>query len=99
LARIFNRQSRGACGSARYPVQILNAKDQQELRPSDPPLASSVPASVVGSVDGPAVYWFLENSVYSLIEHLAAKRQSLLVNGKRQYDRHDLGSDHDRMLT
>ena len=34
--------------------------------------------------DRPAVYWFLEKSVYSLIKNLAAKRQGLLVNGKRQ---------------
>ena len=59
-------------------------RTRKEKKEWDEPLVRSVPASGVGSVDGPAVHWFLDTSVYSLIEYLAAKRQSLLVNGKGQ---------------
>jgi hypothetical protein len=76
-------------GPAARPVQHANPVPNPQCRgptttpQSDHPLACSVPATGVGSVGGPAVYWFLDTSVYSLIEYLAAKHQSLLVNGKR----------------
>jgi hypothetical protein len=93
---LAKRRARVAARPVQHTNPVPNPECQGPARtpPSDRLLACSVPASGVGSVDGPAVYWVLEKSVYSLIENVAAKRQSLLVNGQRQQT-----PDKARMLT
>jgi hypothetical protein len=77
-------ESRRVPFSTRTLFQILNAKDQQELRHRIAFWPAAFQPVALDLLTGPAVYWVLEKSVYSLIENVAAKRQSLLVNGKRQ---------------